>query len=86
MSQEMQTEPAKQGRLGFISGVVPKVKAASFERILFRATRGNMFLKQAPVDEAVIDPATGEKVGDGWRQREVAIVGVCVEMVACLVS
>jgi V-type H+-transporting ATPase subunit a len=60
--QEMQTEPAKQARLGFISGVVPKAKAASFERILFRATRGNMFLKQAPIEEAVIDPATGEKV------------------------
>jgi V-type H+-transporting ATPase subunit a len=61
----MQTEPAKQARLGFISGVVPKAKAASFERILFRATRGNMFLKQAPIEEAVIDPATGEKVGGG---------------------
>lgn len=61
----MQTEPSKQARLGFISGVVPKAKAASFERILFRATRGNMFLKQAPVEDSVIDPATGEKVGGG---------------------
>jgi hypothetical protein len=62
MQQEMQTEPTKHGRLGFITGVVPKVKALSFERILFRATRGNMYLKQAPIDELVIDPATGEKV------------------------
>jgi len=60
--QEMQTEPSKQARLGFISGVVPKVKTASFERILFRATRGNMFLRQAPIEDAVLDPATGEKV------------------------
>lgn len=60
--QEMQTEPSKQARLGFVSGVVPRARAASFERILFRATRGNMFLRQAPIDEAVVDPATGEKV------------------------
>lgn len=57
-----QTEPSKQARLGFISGVVPKAKTASFERILFRATRGNMFLRQAPIEDAVLDPATGEKV------------------------
>lgn len=68
----MQTEPSKQARLGFISGVVPRAKAASFERILFRATRGNMFLRQAPIEEVVVDPATGEKVGVGatwmgWR-------------------
>jgi len=57
-----QTEPSKQARLGFISGVVPRAKAASFERILFRATRGNMFLRQAPIEDVVVDPATGEKV------------------------
>ncbi|XP_024366446.1 V-type proton ATPase subunit a3 [Physcomitrium patens] len=57
-----QTETSKSVRLGFISGVVPKAKAASFERILFRATRGNMFLKQALIQDAVTDPATGEKV------------------------
>lgn len=60
--QEMQTEPSKQARLGFITGVIPKIKAASFERILFRATRGNMFLKQASIEDAVVDPATGEKI------------------------
>ncbi|XP_024392930.1 V-type proton ATPase subunit a3 isoform X2 [Physcomitrium patens] len=57
-----QTEPSKQARLGFITGVIPKIKAASFERILFRATRGNMFLKQASIEDAVVDPATGEKI------------------------
>lgn len=57
-----QTEPTKQGRLGFITGVVPKAKALSFERILFRATRGNMFFRQASVEDPVIDPTSGEKV------------------------
>lgn len=41
---------------------MPKSKAIAFERILFRATRGNVFLWQVPVDEAVIDPSSGEKV------------------------
>jgi V-type H+-transporting ATPase subunit a len=42
---------------------VPKEKAMAFERILFRATRGNIFLRQEPVDEPVTDPSSGEKVG-----------------------
>ena len=60
--QEMETDPSKQVRLGFITGLVPKAKAATFERILFRATRGNMFLRQEDVEEPVTDPASGEKV------------------------
>ena len=58
----MLTEPLKQGRLGFISGLVPKVKAIPFERILFHATKGNMYLKQAAVEEPVTDPVSGNKV------------------------
>lgn len=60
--QEMSTDPSKQVKLGSISGLVPKEKAMAFERILFRATRGNMFLRQAPVDTPVTDPVSGEKV------------------------
>jgi hypothetical protein len=66
----MQTEPTKQGRLGFITGVVPKAKALSFERILFRATRGNMFFRQASVEDPVIDPTSGEKVSIFIQCRE----------------
>ncbi|CAI7753158.1 unnamed protein product, partial [Closterium sp. NIES-54] len=62
LPQEMVSEPGKQMRLGFVTGLVPKVKAATFERILFRATRGNMYLKQEELDEPVVDPATGEEV------------------------
>uniref|UniRef100_A0A0D9XIB3 V-type proton ATPase subunit a n=1 Tax=Leersia perrieri TaxID=77586 RepID=A0A0D9XIB3_9ORYZ len=59
--REMVTDPSKQVKLGSLSGLVPKEKAMAFERILFRATRGNMFLRQEPVDEAVTDPQSGEK-------------------------
>ena len=58
----MVTDPSKQVKLGFLSGLVPKHKAMPFERILFRATRGNMLLRQESVDETVTDPQTGEKV------------------------
>ncbi|KAL8122058.1 hypothetical protein AgCh_018698 [Apium graveolens] len=36
----------------------------SFERILFRATGGNVYLKQAVVGHPVIDPVSGEKKAD----------------------
>ncbi|KAK9758322.1 hypothetical protein RND81_01G223000 [Saponaria officinalis] len=60
--QEMMVDPSKQVRLGFISGLVPREKSMAFERILFRATRGNVFLRQAVLDFPVIDPASGQKV------------------------
>jgi V-type H+-transporting ATPase subunit a len=62
LEQEMVTDPSKQVKLGFLSGLVPKQKAMVFERILFRATRGNMLLRQESVDEYVTDPQSGEKV------------------------
>nr|AAL78104.1 Putative proton pump [Oryza sativa] len=62
LQKEMVTDPSKQVKLGSLSGLVPKEKAMAFERILFRATRGNMFLRQEPVDETVTDPLSGEKV------------------------
>ncbi|KAI4336825.1 hypothetical protein L6164_015305 [Bauhinia variegata] len=62
LEQEMTTDPSKLIRLGYISGLVPREKAMAFERILFRATRGNVFLKQAVVEHPVVDPLSGEKV------------------------
>ena len=53
---------AKSVRLGFITGVVPTERTEAFERVLFRATRGNMFLKQAPIEGKVEDPASGDKL------------------------
>ncbi|KAJ9537927.1 hypothetical protein OSB04_030660 [Centaurea solstitialis] len=53
---------SKQVRLGFLTGLVPKEKAMSFERIIFRATRGNVLLRQATLEEAVVDPTSGQKV------------------------
>lgn len=60
--KEMSADPSKQIKLGFIAGLVPREKSMSFERMLFRATRGNVFLRQAVVDEPVVDPVSGEKM------------------------
>ncbi|CAO1942168.1 unnamed protein product [Urochloa humidicola] len=46
----------------FVSGVILKSKALAFERMLFRATRGNMLFNQAPAGEPVTDPISGEEV------------------------
>lgn len=62
LEQEMTTDISKQVKLGFVSGLVPRDKSMAFERILFRATRGNVFLKQNVVEEPVSDPVQGEKV------------------------
>ncbi|ESW30758.1 hypothetical protein PHAVU_002G179900 [Phaseolus vulgaris] len=59
---EQEETSTKQIKLGFISGLVSREKSVPFERILFRATRGNVFLKQAVVDHSVLDLTSGEKV------------------------
>ncbi|WVZ18377.1 hypothetical protein V8G54_005699 [Vigna mungo] len=42
-----QETTTKQIKLGFISGLVSREKSVTYEKILFRATGGNVFLKQS---------------------------------------
>ncbi|CAL5389609.1 unnamed protein product [Camellia sinensis] len=62
LEQEMRHEPSNQSGLRFISGIISKSKLLRFERMLFRATRGNMLFNQAPADEPILDPVTTEMV------------------------
>ncbi|KAK4342494.1 hypothetical protein RND71_038310 [Anisodus tanguticus] len=55
-------DPSKQVKLGFVSGLVAREKSMAFERFLFRATRGNVFLKQVVVENPVTDPLSGSEV------------------------
>ncbi|KAH1108933.1 hypothetical protein J1N35_012701 [Gossypium stocksii] len=59
---EQETRPADQSGLRFISGIICKSKALRFERMLFRATRGNMLFNQAPAGEEIVDPLSAEMV------------------------
>ncbi|GMP89101.1 hypothetical protein CsSME_00040813 [Camellia sinensis var. sinensis] len=62
LEQEMQPGPSNQSGLRFISGIISKSKALRFERMLFRATRGNMLFNQAPTDEQIFNPVSTEMV------------------------
>jgi V-type H+-transporting ATPase subunit a len=49
-------------KLGFVTGVIERAQFNVFERILFRATRGNLYLRYAEVTDLIVDPTTGKEV------------------------
>eukprot|EP01121_Diplochlamys_sp_Union-15-3_P002654 TRINITY_DN1237_c0_g1_i1.p1 TRINITY_DN1237_c0_g1~~TRINITY_DN1237_c0_g1_i1.p1 ORF type:complete len:883 (-),score=189.89 TRINITY_DN1237_c0_g1_i1:64-2712(-) len=49
-------------KLGFITGVINRAKFPVFERLLFRATHGNRYVKYAQIDQLIKDPQNGEPV------------------------
>mmetsp|Transcript_13610 Transcript_13610/g.33453 ORF Transcript_13610/g.33453 Transcript_13610/m.33453 type:complete len:829 (-) Transcript_13610:923-3409(-) len=51
----------KVAKVGFVAGTIQQDKINSFERLLFRATRGNMYLRTVSVG-TIRDPATGDEV------------------------
>lgn len=55
---EEQARTRRAGGLGFITGVISTAKLGNFERVMFRSTRGNMFLKHADVLEPITDPVS----------------------------
>ena len=58
--QRLITEDRSGSALTFVTGVILRSKMATFERVLWRAMRGNLFVRQEPIDENIRDPATGE--------------------------
>jgi V-type H+-transporting ATPase subunit a len=51
-----------QAKFTFVTGVIAREKIPAFERILWRACRGNVFLRQTAIDHPLDDPATGDQV------------------------
>lgn len=49
-------------KLGFVAGVILRERLLGFERMLWRSCHGNVFLKQAPIDQPLEDPHTGDNV------------------------
>ncbi|KAJ0952576.1 putative V-type ATPase, V0 complex, 116kDa subunit family [Helianthus annuus] len=62
LEQATQSGPSNSSGLRFISGIIPKSKVLFFERMLFRATRGNLLFNQAPADELIMDHVSSEMV------------------------
>lgn len=52
-----------RGRLGFIAGVINRERVPAFERMLWRISRGNVFLRRAEIEKPLEDPATVRKFG-----------------------
>ncbi|KAM9112359.1 V-type proton ATPase 116 kDa subunit a 1 isoform 2-T2 [Pangshura tecta] len=60
-------EPSEIGRaaplrLGFVAGVINRERIPTFERMLWRVCRGNVFLRQAEIETPLEDPVTGDYV------------------------
>ncbi|XP_055585817.1 V-type proton ATPase 116 kDa subunit a 1 isoform X2 [Uranotaenia lowii] len=51
-----------RGRLGFIAGVIQRDKVPGFERMLWRISRGNVFLRQVELENPLEDPATANQI------------------------
>ncbi|XP_010770533.1 V-type proton ATPase 116 kDa subunit a isoform 1 [Notothenia coriiceps] len=49
-------------RLGFVAGVIGRERLPTFERMLWRVCRGNVFLRQAEIEDPLEDPSTGDQV------------------------
>ncbi|XP_066300098.1 V-type proton ATPase 116 kDa subunit a 1-like isoform X5 [Branchiostoma lanceolatum] len=49
-------------RLGFVAGVINRERLPMFERMLWRACRGNVFLRQTEIETPLEDPVTGDQV------------------------
>lgn len=46
------------GHLGFVAGVINRERVPGFERMLWRISRGNVFLRQAEIEKPLQDPKT----------------------------
>ncbi|XP_065093537.1 V-type proton ATPase 116 kDa subunit a1-like isoform X1 [Ochlerotatus camptorhynchus] len=56
------THAQTRGRLGFVAGVIQREKVPGFERMLWRISRGNVFLRQVELEKPLEDPATGNEI------------------------
>ncbi|KAJ1654731.1 H(+)-transporting V0 sector ATPase subunit a [Dispira simplex] len=48
--------------IGFVTGVIPRSCIATFERVLWRLLRGNLYMNHVEIDEPIVDPAMDEPV------------------------
>lgn len=60
-SEEPQNQQ-NRGRLGFVAGVIQRERIFAFERMLWRISRGNVFLRRSDLAQPLKDPATGHPI------------------------
>ncbi|XP_011497363.1 PREDICTED: V-type proton ATPase 116 kDa subunit a isoform 1 isoform X2 [Ceratosolen solmsi marchali] len=63
INEETQIQNATgRGRLEFVAGVINRERMPAFERMLWRISRGNVFLRQASLEKPLEDPSTGNEI------------------------
>ena len=54
------TRPDLDMRFSFITGVITTEECVRFERMVFRTTRGNCYVRFAPIQQPITDPSSGQ--------------------------
>ncbi|XP_049869830.1 V-type proton ATPase 116 kDa subunit a 1-like [Pectinophora gossypiella] len=62
ISASVYNNEAVIAHLGFIAGVVATARVASFEKMLWRISHGNIFFKQSQINVPLTDPVTGHEL------------------------
>ncbi|KAF5289210.1 hypothetical protein FQR65_LT00098 [Abscondita terminalis] len=57
-----ENNPVTTQHLNFVSGVISRERVPGFERMLWRISRGNVFFRQAIIEEPFEDPVNGSKL------------------------
>jgi len=60
ISEDGSAAPTGGLQLGFVAGVILRERLPAFERMLWRACRGNVFLRQAEIEDPLEDPQLGQ--------------------------
>ena len=56
------TRPLLDMRFSYLTGVISTAETVQFERMIFRTTRGNCFVKFEPIEHDITDPHSGVAV------------------------
>merc|ERR1719412_2157143 len=62
ISEDGSAAPTGGLQLGFVAGVILRERLPAFEKMLWRACRGNVFLRQAEIEDPLEDPQAGDQV------------------------
>jgi len=57
---ESESRPDLDMRFSFLTGVISTEECVRFERMIFRITRGNCYVRFAPIQQPITDPASGQ--------------------------